>query len=105
MIGICVVIGLTLNCLLKINITSLIDLVLKAIYSVIPLYFPLRKVVLEIGPLIKANELTLLTNLSPISNDFLIYEFFFIVVNFLKSRGMSIICILFLLRFFCLSNF
>ena len=64
--------GLHLSSLLKINITSFKDLVLKAKYSVIPLYFPLRKVVFEIGPLIKANEFFFLSKFKPTSKDFLI---------------------------------
>ena len=64
-------------------ILKLKDLVLNAKYSVIPLYFPLRKVVLEIGPFIKANEFLFLSKFKPFSNDFSIYTFFLVKDKFL----------------------
>ena len=84
--GMWVVNGLTLNFLLKINITSFKDLVLKAKNSVIPLNFPLRNVVFEIGPLIKANEFFFLRRLSPILNDLSMYSFFYLMRFFFAQE-------------------
>ena len=72
--GICVVIGLTDNDLLYINITSLpFDLVLLERYSVTPLNLPLRKCFFEIGPLIKAEPILSFIILIPILKHSSIY--------------------------------
>ena len=64
--------GLTLSFLLNISITSLSEFVLKAKYSVTPLYLPFKKVFFEIGPLIRANELLSFSKFKPISKDLFI---------------------------------
>ena len=83
------------NSLLKISITSFKDPVLKAKYSVIPLYFPLRKVALEIGPLIRVTNYFFFSTLSPTSKDFLIYSFFLLMTISLFKRDIYNIYLIF----------